>query len=1368
MLNKRKIRILCILFMIFSISISMLIYSNLNINGFKDDENKYIQDLDSPLKLSNNPPNYKYFSYYKEITINHLKVAEDLTDFPLLISIDDSDLHTEVQANGNDIAFSNGTDWLDYEIELFDQDYDATHARLIAWIRVPSISSSTDTKIYMYYGNSTMTARQNPTGVWTSNYKAVWHLNTTLLDSTSNNNDGTNSGADDVSALIGNGRDYNGAASNGDYSNMGSGSSIDNIFNGGATISAWIYPEGWGGGNYGRVLAKSSVTDGSDGWVLCVDGISPATQQLIFFRGIYDSSPPAGDSRGLWYTGDYTVNPNQWNYVTITYDDSVCDNYPIIYINNNMWDISNLSIDDPPPEEGYAQDDSSQSVYIGNYGGAAKDRTFDGPIDEVRISSGIKSFGWIKTEFNNQNDPDSFYSISVAISIDTIPPNVTINSPHQNDLLGDTAPNFNVTINDNGVIDKMWYRLLNGTVTTVNTTFTTNGTISQTRWDEIGNGTVTIQFFANDSSGNIGFSEVIVRKDIYYPTIIINSPSLFELFGVTAPNFNVEVKDVNGVDDMWYTLNNGIETYFTTNGTISQSAWDLCGNGTVSIKFYSNDSLGNEGFSEVIVRKEVESPTIQINFPNSYDLFGKTPPNFNVEIYDNNTVDDMWYTLNNGIETYFTTNGSISQSAWNAWGNGTVSIKFYANNSLGNTDFSEVIVRKDVINPGITINSPDDYDLYGKSAPSFNVIITDPNGIESKWYTLDGGNTNTTFTSNGIINQTRWDEMGSGTIVLRFYARDNVGNIGFSDVYIDKDIDSPNITVNAPTPYEVFGVSSPSFNVEIVDSSGINSMWYSINDGINITFTSNGTINQALWSLEGNGTVSIKFYGKDSLGNEGFLEVIVRKDINPPSIQINSPNAYELFNEIAPTFNVEIWDINTVDEMWYTLNNGIETYFTTNGSISQSAWDICGNGTVSIKFYANDSLGNEDFSEVIVRKEIGIPSITINYPYDFNLFGKTAPNFNVEIWDSNGIDTMWYTLNNGIETYFTTNGTISQSAWNAWGNGTVSIKFYANNSLGGEDFSEVIVRKDVINPGITINSPDDYDLYGKSAPSFNVIITDPNGIESKWYTLDGGNTNTTFTSNGIINQTRWDEMGSGTIVLRFYARDNVGNIGFSDVYIDKDIDSPNITVNAPTPYEVFGVSSPSFNVEIVDSSGINSMWYSINDGINITFTSNGTINQALWSLEGNGTVSIKFYGKDSLGNEGLLEVIVRKDINPPSIQINSPSPYELFNEIAPAFNVEIWDSNGIDTMWYTLDGGNTNTTFTSNGSISQSVWDICGNGTVSIKFYANDSLGNQDFSEVIVRKEIGIPSIQINSPNPYELFNEIAPTFNVEIWDSNG
>ncbi|MDX1798523.1 MAG: DUF2341 domain-containing protein, partial [Candidatus Lokiarchaeia archaeon] len=151
--KRRQIRVLYILILTCSIPMIFSI-GNIGNNDFNDKGNT-VYDLDSRMKLSSNPPNQDYFNYYKEITINHLKVAEDLTNFPLLISIYDSDLHSKVQSDGDDIAFSNGTDWLDYEIELFDQSYSGTEARLVAWVNVPSVSSSTDTKIYMYYGNST-------------------------------------------------------------------------------------------------------------------------------------------------------------------------------------------------------------------------------------------------------------------------------------------------------------------------------------------------------------------------------------------------------------------------------------------------------------------------------------------------------------------------------------------------------------------------------------------------------------------------------------------------------------------------------------------------------------------------------------------------------------------------------------------------------------------------------------------------------------------------------------------------------------------------------------------------------------------------------------------------------------------------------------------------------------------------------------------------------------------------------------------------------------------------------------------------------------------------------------------------------------
>jgi len=212
-----------------------------------------------------------YLRYNKNLTIDHSMVSgsSDLNNFPILLDFYDSDLRIEekVQTDGDDIAFtdSNGVK-LDHEIESFTQDFNTTHAHLLVWVKIPTLSSTTDTAIKMWYGNSAVASLANPGSLW-NNYGGVWHMSDDLIDSSGNNNDGSNYESDDVSAQILRGRDFDGVD---DYITVGSGSSIDNIFNGGATISVWIHPEDWGGSDYGRVLDKSSSTAGANGWVLCV------------------------------------------------------------------------------------------------------------------------------------------------------------------------------------------------------------------------------------------------------------------------------------------------------------------------------------------------------------------------------------------------------------------------------------------------------------------------------------------------------------------------------------------------------------------------------------------------------------------------------------------------------------------------------------------------------------------------------------------------------------------------------------------------------------------------------------------------------------------------------------------------------------------------------------------------------------------------------------------------------------------------------------------------------------------------------------------------------------------------------------------
>jgi hypothetical protein len=131
----------------------------------------------------------------------------------MLISIVDSDLKEKTQASGNDIVFTerDGKTKLDHEIE----SYNGITGELTAWIKIPSLSSISDTVIYMHYGNSDAENQQNIEGVWSYNYRGVWHLGEpsgNAKDSTSYGTNGSLIGGvtQEVQGQNGNGYEFDG------------------------------------------------------------------------------------------------------------------------------------------------------------------------------------------------------------------------------------------------------------------------------------------------------------------------------------------------------------------------------------------------------------------------------------------------------------------------------------------------------------------------------------------------------------------------------------------------------------------------------------------------------------------------------------------------------------------------------------------------------------------------------------------------------------------------------------------------------------------------------------------------------------------------------------------------------------------------------------------------------------------------------------------------------------------------------------------------------------------------------------------------------------------------------------------------------
>jgi len=179
-------------------------------------------------------------------------------------------------------------------------------------------------------------------------------------------------------------------------------------------------------------------------------------------------------------------------------------------------------------------------------------------------------------------------------------PELSINSPTTNVLLGTSAPDFDLSILAPD-LDTTWYSLDGGTT---NIPFSgLAGTIDQSEWDKIGNGTATITFYANDTANNIGQTTVLVRKDIIAPIIAIVQPTVAEQFDYT-PIFAITISEVN-LNEYWYTIDGGTNNYtiISLTGTINQSAWDATLEGPVTIRFYARDEAGNIGTNAVIIAK---------------------------------------------------------------------------------------------------------------------------------------------------------------------------------------------------------------------------------------------------------------------------------------------------------------------------------------------------------------------------------------------------------------------------------------------------------------------------------------------------------------------------------------------------------------------------------------------------------------------------------------------------------------------------------------------------------------------------------------------------------------------------------------------
>jgi hypothetical protein len=329
------------------------------------------------------------WKYRKLITIDHTHIPSTLTHFPMLISLaTDADLAADAQNDAGDIcfiAYSDNTTKLNHEIEWFN----GATGKLSAWINIPSISSITNTKIWMYYGNSLVGNQENAAGVWDTNFGGVWHMQEiNAIDSTNNGNTGSQSGTPLIaSGVVNNSVDFIPT----DSINVGTGSSINTANDNTLTWECWIN---------GDSNAADQIFLEQSRWI----------NSWNVVLGTYEGDVPGNAIK--WITRDddggdrdtlssgVSITTGSWMHVAGTYNNGASDNKSI-YINGALKASTTTGINN-------LRGGPTTATHFG-FGGDFG--PYNGKIDEVRMSSNVRNASWINATYQTIAHPTTFFSM---------------------------------------------------------------------------------------------------------------------------------------------------------------------------------------------------------------------------------------------------------------------------------------------------------------------------------------------------------------------------------------------------------------------------------------------------------------------------------------------------------------------------------------------------------------------------------------------------------------------------------------------------------------------------------------------------------------------------------------------------------------------------------------------------------------------------------------------------------------------------------------------------------------------------------------------------------------------------------------------
>ena len=525
--------------------------------------------------------------YRSVIKIDHTKVNANLKDFPVLISItSNANLAAHAQLKGDDIVFTDVQgNKLNHEIEL----YTNTTGRLVAWVNVTNLSSTTDTQLFLYYGNSLCSSQQNPSGTWNADYLFVHHMNETgtIYDSTSHGYSATNTGTTtEPNGKIDGCRYFDSTT---DQYNFGTATGLNPGMNS-WTISLWT-----------KIVHVDSYQ------MLCKYGSAAGFTMYLYNGGgttkynYIKVSDGVNSPYRYWNT---SWSDGNWHYINAVINRNT--NKIDVYLDgtlHNGYALGNLT--------GMGSITTTANFLL--YGGT------NGRHDEFTISTTVRNSSWIKTCFNNQNDPASFYWIYPEQLLPSVPPSITNPDPNDGATNLPLHPTLQITVSDdyNFLMNIIWKTNASGTWTIIGTNNSANNGVyfcSSTSWTNSYHKKYWWKVEVNDNHGNwnnktYSFTTITVPPtqetpvlaskngtNTTYEDLICSNQSTVDLNGLDVYNTYHWLKNNNSLTNLLLSFNTENHTSvrdhsgYNNNGIISGATWTPDGVVGGAYAFYGADS----------------------------------------------------------------------------------------------------------------------------------------------------------------------------------------------------------------------------------------------------------------------------------------------------------------------------------------------------------------------------------------------------------------------------------------------------------------------------------------------------------------------------------------------------------------------------------------------------------------------------------------------------------------------------------------------------------------------------------------------------------------------------------------------------------